>query len=73
MLPLIQSFIDFLELVTNHISENPEAIIRLQEFDEETNDPFILVIITPLMQRVHEKVLMLFFIKKSSLRWTGFS
>ena len=36
--------------------ESPETIINYQKFDSDANDPFILVLVTPLMLRVHEKV-----------------
>ena len=28
--------------------------IEFQPFDEETNQPFVMVVITPLMKRVHQ-------------------
>ena len=43
------------EMVREKTSKSPEMKILYQTFDEETGEPFILVIITPLMLRVHEK------------------
>ena len=46
-----------LEMINKHKSLDSSIILEYQMFDAEENDPFILVIITPLMKRVHEKVL----------------
>ena len=43
--------------------DDKNTILKHQKFDSKENDPFILVIITGLMLRVHEKVL-LYKIKK---------
>ncbi len=31
----------------------PEMSVQKQDYDEESNAPFILAIVTPLMKRVH--------------------
>ena len=36
--------------------ENQDYSLTVQEFDEKMNQPFILVIITPLMKRIHKMV-----------------
>ena len=36
--------------------QHSDSDIILQTFDQEKQDPFILVVVTPLMKRVHEKV-----------------
>jgi hypothetical protein len=41
--------------------KDEDYTIEFQEFDEETNQPFIMVVITPLMKRVHKLVCSLFF------------
>ena len=45
-----------LVLVEQQILADSETVIKVQKFDAVENDPFILVIVTPLMKRVHEKV-----------------
>ena len=37
-------------------SDNKTYDFKLQKFDEECDTPFVLVIITPLMRRVHSMV-----------------
>ena len=44
------------ERVTEKTINSPDTRILYQMFDNEANDPFILVIVTPLMKRVHKKV-----------------
>ena len=34
-----------------------DYMFKLQEFNEAENNPFILAVVTPLMKRVHQKVL----------------
>lgn len=46
-------------LVGEKLLADPETTIRHQKFDADENDPFILVVVTPLMKRVHEKVSLL--------------
>jgi len=43
-------------LVVEKTLADPETTLKFQKFSSVENDPFILVIITPLMKRVHEKV-----------------
>lgn len=42
--------------ITEKELKSPETTIRFQKFDIESNDPFILSIVTPLMLRVHKKI-----------------
>jgi hypothetical protein len=46
--------------------KDEDYTIEFQEFDEKTNQPFIMVVITPLMKRVHKLVCSLFFPVNSS-------
>uniref|UniRef100_A0A7M5V8P8 MULE transposase domain-containing protein n=1 Tax=Clytia hemisphaerica TaxID=252671 RepID=A0A7M5V8P8_9CNID len=44
------------ERISSFQQSNPDNLVKLQHFNAEENVPLILCIITPLMQRVHEKV-----------------
>ena len=41
---------------TDDLEKSESYTIKVQEFNSTENDPFIMVLITPLMKRVHEKV-----------------
>ncbi|XP_066927559.1 uncharacterized protein [Clytia hemisphaerica] len=49
-------FYSFTERISCFGNENPDYLIKLQKFNAEDNTPLILCLISPLMQRVHEKV-----------------
>jgi hypothetical protein len=44
------------EKVKNLQEKDDDYTVKFQKFDEEIDQPFILVVITPLMKRVHKRV-----------------
>ena len=38
------------------VSQDPDYKIQIQTFDCESNDPFILAVVSPLMKRVHSRI-----------------